>query len=123
MALLAAVVVVGRQGDARTSFILAVAASLAFTPVVWLHYFALLLVVVALAQPRLGFVWLVPLGLFVTPGSGDPTPFQTTATFTIAALTVVLAVRASRAPVGRPVTVARAGESTRGVRPRLRRAS
>jgi hypothetical protein len=96
VATLVAVVVVGRKGDARTAFIIAIAASLAFTPVVWLHYFALLLVVVALAQPRLGVLWLVPLGLFVTPGSGDPTPFQTTATFTIAALTIVLAVRASR---------------------------
>lgn len=96
VAMLAAMVVVGRKGDARTAFILAVAASLAFTPVVWLHYFALLLVVVALAQPRLGLLWVVPLGLFVTPGSGDPTPFQTTATFAIAAFTIVLAVRASR---------------------------
>ena len=59
-------------GATAQAFILAIAASLAFTPVVWLHYFALLVVVVALAQPRLGVVWLVPLGLFVTPGSGDP---------------------------------------------------
>ena len=120
VALLVAVVVVGRKGDARTSFILAVAASLAFTPVVWLHYFALLLVVVALAQPRLGIVWLVPLGLFVTPGSGDPTPFQTTATFVIAALTVGLAVRASRAAGGvRPLGSVAGGVRPVGSDPRL----
>ena len=97
------------MATAGAAFILAIAASLAFTPVVWLHYFALLLVVVAVAQPRLGLVWLVPLGLFVTPGSGDPTPFQTTATFTIAALTIVLALRASlglAATAREPVSVA-----------------
>ena len=51
-----------RRGDERTAFIVAIAASLALTPIVWLHYFALLLVVVALAQPRLGLLWFVPLG-------------------------------------------------------------
>ena len=58
---------------------------------------------------RLGIVWFVPLGLFVTPGSGHPTPFQTTATFTIAALTIVLALRASlglAATAREPVSVA-----------------
>jgi alpha-1,2-mannosyltransferase len=100
VATLAGIVVVGRRGDARSSFILAIAASLAFTPVVWLHYFTLLLVVVALAQPRLGALWLVPLAFFVTPGSGDPTPFQTSVTFATAALTIVLAYRASVARFG-----------------------
>jgi alpha-1,2-mannosyltransferase len=97
---LAGVVLVGRRGDHRSAFILAVAASLAFTPVVWLHYFTLLLVVVALAQPRLGLLWLVPMAFFVTPGSGDPTPFQTTATFLTAATTIVLAYRSSAARFG-----------------------
>ena len=100
VATLAAVVVVGRRGDHRSAFILAIAASLASTPVVWLHYFTLLLVVVALAQPRLGPIWLVPIAFFVTPGSGDPTPFQTTVTFVTAALTLVLAYRASAAAFG-----------------------
>ena len=39
---LAAVVVLGRRGDERAAFMLAVAAALALTPIVWLHYFALL---------------------------------------------------------------------------------
>ncbi len=54
------------------------------------------LVVVALAQPRLGIVWFVPLGMVVTPGSGHPTPFETAWTLAVAALTVALALRASR---------------------------
>ena len=81
---------------------MAIAASLAFTPIVWLHYFALLLVVVAVAQPRLGAVWFVPLAMVITPGSGSPTPFETSATLAIAGLTVALALRASLGGV-RPV--------------------
>lgn len=94
-ALVAAVVLVARRGDERSAFILAIAASLALTPIVWLHYFALLLLVVALAQPRLGPLWFLPLGMVVTPGSGQPTPFETAATLAIAALVVGLALRTS----------------------------
>jgi hypothetical protein len=92
-ALLAAVVVLGRRGDERSAFILALAAALALTPIVWLHYFALLLLVVALAQPRLGLLWFLPLGFVVTPGSGHPSPFETAATLAIAALVIGLALR------------------------------
>jgi hypothetical protein len=95
LVLLAAVVRIGRRGDERSTFILAMAAALALSPIVWLHYFALLLVVVALAQPSLGFVWFVPLAMVVTPGSGHPTPFETAATLAIATLTIALALRTS----------------------------
>jgi hypothetical protein len=66
LAVLSAVVVIARRGDERTAFIVAIAASLALTPIVWLHYFALLLVAVALARPRLGPLWFVPFGMFLT---------------------------------------------------------
>ena len=87
-------VVLARRGDERSAFIVAIVASLALTPIVWLHYFAFLLVVVALAQPRLSLVWFVPLGLILTPGSGHPTPFETSWTLAVAGLTIVLALRA-----------------------------
>ena len=96
VALLAAVAWLGRRGDERSAFVLAIAASLALTPIVWLHYFALLAVVVAVAQPRLGYLWFVPLALVVTPGSGHPTPFETSATLVIVAAAVALAVREAR---------------------------
>lgn len=98
--LLAAVVAIARRGDERSAFILAIAASLALTPIVWLHYFALLLLVVALAQPRLRLVWFLPLGMVVTPGSGHPTPFETAATLAIAAVVLGLALRTSLASRG-----------------------
>ena len=72
LGLLTAVVVLGRRGEERAAFVAAIAASLGLTPIVWLHYFALLAVVVALAQPRLGALWFVPLAMVLTPGSGHP---------------------------------------------------
>jgi hypothetical protein len=39
---------------------LALAAALAASPIVWVHYFLLLLVPLALAQPRLSWLWFVP---------------------------------------------------------------
>jgi hypothetical protein len=95
-------VIVGRRGDERAAFILAIAAALALTPIVWLHYFALLVVVAALAQPTLGVVWFVPLAMVLTPGSGHPTPFETAATLVVAVMTFALALRASGEGV-RPV--------------------
>ena len=95
-ALLVAVVVLARRRDEKTAFILAIAAALALTPIVWLHYFALLAVVIPLARPRLGLVWLLPFGLLVTPGSGSPTPFETAASLSVVAVVFALAVHASR---------------------------
>lgn len=91
--LLVAIVVVARRGAERAAFVLAIAASLALTPIVWLHYFALLLVAVGLAQPRLGPLWLVPIAMVLTPGSGQPTPFETAWTLTAAGVTLALALR------------------------------
>jgi hypothetical protein len=45
----------------RRSLTFVIAASLVLTPIVWTHYFVLLLVPVSLARPRLSLVWLVPL--------------------------------------------------------------
>ena len=95
LGLLAGVVLLARRGEEQRAFVLAIAAALALTPIVWLHYFALLAVIVALARPRLGVIWFVPLAMVVTPGSGHPTPFQTTATLAVAATTIALALRAS----------------------------
>ena len=97
LALLGFMVVLARRGDELSAFVLAIAAALALTPIVWLHYFALLLVVVALAQPRLGVLWFVPFAMVLTPGSGHPTPFETAWTLAVAAVVVALALRATLA--------------------------
>ncbi len=63
-------------GSARdrqvASLTLALAAALASSPIVWLHYLVLLVVPVALLSPQLSFLWLVPLALFPLPQTGWP---------------------------------------------------
>lgn len=90
--LLVASVVVARRGDDRRGFVLAIAAVIACSPIVWLHYFALLLVVVAVAESRLGPAWFVPLVMYVSEEITNGTTFQTAATIGAAALTVVVAL-------------------------------
>ena len=97
LALVVCVALLARNGDERTAFIVAVAASLALTPIVWLHYFALLLVIIALAQPRLGALWFLPLALFITPGSGHPSPFDTAWALGVVATTIACATWVSSA--------------------------
>jgi alpha-1,2-mannosyltransferase len=90
--LLAGTVVLARRGDDRRAFVLALAATLAFSPIVWLHYFALLLVAVAVVQPRLAPVWFIglPLELVITTGVYNGSTFQTAAMLVAAALTFAL---------------------------------
>jgi Glycosyltransferase family 87 len=52
-----------RRGDDLTAFTWAIAAACLASPIVWTHYFALLLVPLALVWPRLGPVWLLPFVL------------------------------------------------------------
>lgn len=91
--LLAGIAVLAYRRDERRAFAIAVAAALACSPIVWLHYFALLLVVVAVAESRLGPAWLVPLAMYGSSGSGNGTTLQTALTIAAAALTVALAIR------------------------------
>jgi alpha-1,2-mannosyltransferase len=96
LGVLAACVFVARSGDERSAFVLALAASLALSPLVWLHYFAFLIVAVAVAQPRLGLIWFLPLAMIVATGHGDPGPARNALTLATAALTIALALRETR---------------------------
>jgi len=98
-------VALGRRGDDRRAFVLALAGALAFSPIVWLHYFALLLVIVAVAEPRLGPAWFVPLAMYGSTGTLNGTTFQTALTIAAAGVTVTVALkplRSRRAPVLTP---------------------
>jgi Glycosyltransferase family 87 len=68
--LLALCVVYARRGDDARSFTCAVAATLALSPIVWLHYLVLLLVPLAIARPRFSALWLLPVLLWVSPKPG-----------------------------------------------------
>jgi hypothetical protein len=58
---------VGRQGRESSVLLLAIVISLLATPTVWRHYFALLLVPLAISRPRLSAIWLVPMLTYVCP--------------------------------------------------------
>jgi hypothetical protein len=56
----------GKDGD-RRAFVMAIAASLLVSPIVWAHYFVLLFVPIAIASRRLNWLWLLPLGFWALP--------------------------------------------------------
>jgi len=93
IALLTATVVMARRRDEPTAFVLAIAATLSVSPIVWLPYFLMLAVAVAVAQPHLGVLWFAPLAMWGVPGTYDPGSIETVATVAIAAVTLALAVR------------------------------
>jgi ABC-type nickel/cobalt efflux system permease component RcnA len=90
--LVAASFLVARRGDTRRGFVLGIAAVIACSPIVWLHYFALLLVAVAVAQPTLGIAWLAPFLMFGAREVTNGTTFQNVLTLASAALTVAVAL-------------------------------
>jgi alpha-1,2-mannosyltransferase len=63
---LALIAVRGRRPGADSwSFIVAIAATLALSPIVWPHYFLLVFVAIGIAAPRLTWLWALPLLLWV----------------------------------------------------------
>ena len=66
-----------RSADAdRYAFVLAVAAAFLFTPIVWTHYLALLVVPIAITRRTLTPLWFVPLAMWATPGQSDGHAWQ-----------------------------------------------
>lgn len=90
--LLAGCALFARRGDDLRSFTLALAAALVFTPIVWLHYFVLLLVPLAIARPRFSAVWLLPLLLWLTPLNGNGEAIQPLLPMLVAASMIVLSL-------------------------------
>jgi hypothetical protein len=75
--LLVGCVVFARRQDDLRSFTCAVAATLAFSPIVWLHYLVVLLVPMAIARPRFTALWLLPVLLWASPRPGYAEGIQT----------------------------------------------
>ena len=92
--------ILGRRGDESRSFMLAILTALLLTPIVWLHYFTLLLVPIAIVHKRLSLAWALPVlfWLFVQ-GSGNGTSLQTAWALGLGALigALVLRVQAPKA--------------------------
>jgi alpha-1,2-mannosyltransferase len=101
-----AVVLAARGPDAdRRAFGVAVAGALLATPVLWLHYFVLLFVPIALTRPRLSALWFAPLAFWVTPlAHSDGSVWRACFALAVATLIVLwsLAPGASDAAARRP---------------------
>ena len=87
-----------RRGDEVGSFACAIAAALAFSPVVWLHYLVLLAVPLGIARPRFSALWLLPIVLWVCPRAGNGDGLQPFLPALVAVVLVgALVERSSRA--------------------------
>ena len=73
----------------RRSLGLALAAALVLSPIVWRHFFTLLLVPLAVSRPRFDVVWLVPVGMWIGDGTFNGAPWQTAGVLLLAAVTLV----------------------------------
>ena len=76
-ALLAGCCLFAYRTDEARSFTCAVTATLALSPIVWLHYLVVFLVPVAILRQRFSAIWLLPVLLWVSPKPGYAEGFET----------------------------------------------
>jgi hypothetical protein len=108
--LVACVVTARRCGD-RSAFALAIAASVLLTPIVWLHYFAILVVPLAIARPVFDTSWLLPVVLIGASGTGNGGVAKTVAVLAVFVATVWASLT-TRSPADRDQPVARRKTTT-----------
>lgn len=99
-------VALGRRGADVAALTLGLLACLLASPIVQLHYFALLLVPLALVRPRLGLPWLLPFLMWACVGGRA---WQAVLAFALGLALVAVCVRpALPSPARRSRTVLRA---------------
>lgn len=101
LALLAACVRLGRIRQEAAAFVVAIGVCLSASPLIDQHYFALLAVPLAMAFPRLGWPWLVPLMLWLCPATGGAA-WQVGLWLLVAAATTVTVTRSLLRPLPQP---------------------
>ncbi len=82
--------------DDRRALVAAVALMLVASPLVWSHYFAVLLVPVALYRPRLAPIWIAPVLMWAMPASTTAVGWQVALAWILAAVCVCSSLRAPR---------------------------
>jgi hypothetical protein len=115
--LVAGCLVAGRRSGGRPALALAIGASILGSPITWLHYFALLLIPLALARPRLSVMWLLPVFLwFPTLG---PNTWQILTMIAVGGAITALTITTpepERSPSSEMTPVANSGPSAPGSR-------
>jgi hypothetical protein len=89
----------------RRSLLLALVASLLLSPIVWTHYYVLLIVPLAIRWPKLAPVWFIPLVMALCPG----TWLDVRLWHVLVGLGVLLAVTATEWAPCNPVPLKRRG--------------
>jgi alpha-1,2-mannosyltransferase len=79
----------------RQAFILAIAAAFIFSPIIWMHYLAILVVPIALTRRTLTPLWFVPLAMWATPGQSHGHAWQVTLGLLIWACVLIASLRPS----------------------------
>jgi hypothetical protein len=87
-AVLLLALVAGRRGRDRDAFALAIVGILALTPLLEIHYFAALVVIVALYRPRLSPAWLLPLLMWGAPEPNNGSGLQRVHVLLVVAVTL-----------------------------------
>jgi hypothetical protein len=77
----------------RRSFALSIAAALVLSPIVWLHFFAVLALPLAAVAPRFRPIWLLPIVMFLAPGTENGDPWQSALVLAVATTVIAFAVR------------------------------
>jgi hypothetical protein len=81
----------------RLALVLAITLMLAASPLVWSHYFALLLIPMALERPRVGWLWALPLLMWVCPASLHVHGWQEGVAWLVTGTMLVCVIRTARA--------------------------
>jgi hypothetical protein len=89
---------VGRRGSELPAMALAIAVSLLASPIVQVHYFALLIVPLAVARPRLGAAWALPVAMWLCL---KPEPWQVAVALSLTAAMVGVVCGSRPAAVAR----------------------
>src|SRR5204863_6698479 len=98
--MLCAVVLIGRRRSIesdRQAFVLAIAAAFLFSPIVWTHYLALLVVPIAITRRSLTPLWFVPLAMWATTGQSGGQAWRVVLGLAVWSLVLAAAFRAPRA--------------------------
>jgi hypothetical protein len=92
VALLAVVLVAGRRGRDRDAFALSIVAILVLSPLLEMHYLALLLIIVALYRRTFSLPWVVPLLIWGAPATVAGSTAQVVHVLAVVAATVIVAL-------------------------------
>lgn len=92
--------VLARRARDEQALLLGIAAGLLASPIIWTHYFVLLIVPLALLRPRLSWLWALPVVMLLAP-TGRPDTWELVLVLLAATALVGGALRPIRTAPGR----------------------